>query len=209
MENSLNCFNITGTVIAHGIKGGKFPRLWIKIGLEPITLISKNSSLDNISIFVSIDLDPNETSKKGLLGKHVQESLKTHKFIFIPDISFANLSRSKKDDKGEWTSVEEPGYRANIRNIVLSNTRFDPINTGFLSGKVITQTDKKVIIKQNYRVPGKDGFTYKSRDLPVFLDTDLNIKDVTNKNIYITGKISFSSEKDICYVISTNFITYD
>lgn len=209
MENSLNCFNIAGTVQTHGIKAGKFPKLWLKVGLEPIFLNSKNTSLDNVSVFVNIDLDPNETSKKGLLGKHIVEQLKSMKFVFLSDISFTNISRSKKDANGEWTSIDEPGYKTSIRNIVLSDTRIESLNLGLLSGKVQTQSDKKILLRQDYKIPGKDIVTYKSRELPVYLDTDLDVGDILGKKIFIVGKVCFSSEKETSYIISGKYITHD
>ena len=208
MDNSLNCFNISGTVLSHGIKGTQYPKLWIKVQLESVNIKHNNTTIPDVQIFLNFDLDANESSNKGKYGSHIKNELTTKQFIMVKDLTFTNIARGKKNEAGEWTNVEEPGLKTNIRNIVLADTRMPSINTGLITGTVIKQADNKILLKQQYRIPGEKGFTYKDREVPLYLDTDIK-QDILGKKIFVQGKIAHNKEVDKIYVIASTFVTHD
>lgn len=212
MDNNLNCFNLTGTVLGSGVKGDKYPKLWIRVQLDPITRVHGDGQPEDVTLFLNFDLDANENSNKGRHGKHVQHELQTKKFIMINDVTFTNIPRSKKvkkdDGTEEWVTTDEPGLKTNIKNIVLASTRFDSINTGFITGTVVKQSENKLILKQQYRIPGEKGFTYKDRELPVLLDTDIK-QDILNKKIFVQGKLAHNKTADKTYIVTTKFVTHE
>jgi hypothetical protein len=195
-------------VLAHGVKGTQYPKLWIKVKLESVNIKHNNTTIPDIHIFLNFDLDPNESSNKGKYGSFIKNALTTKKFIMVNDLTFTNISRGKKNEAGEWTNVEEPGLKTNIRNIVLSDTEMPSINIGLITGTVTKQSDNKILLKQQYRIPGEKGFTYKDREVPLYLDTDIK-QDILGKKIFVQGKIAHNKEADKTYVITSTFVSHD
>lgn len=179
----MNSWFLTASVKNFKFKDNKFPSMWLQLELDPIKL--GENVLDNNYIFVNASINNDQSTKQGRITSYIRQNLSQDSFVYLEDFTFSMVSRSELKD-GEWVKKEEPGFKFNISNMRLSNTRYQPLNRGEISGKIINHSGNKALLQETYRVPNG---TSKTRDLPILFMEDVSI-DLTNKYITIFGQVA-------------------
>lgn len=191
----MNEWNLSGEILRHGIKGKKYPKLWIHVGISS----PPGSNLVDNNVFINFDIDANPNSKAGKIAEFIKDKLKDSNYIFVSNVMVANIPKSKKLDDGTWETTEVTGLKGKIYNIYLGDTRFPVINQGCVEGNVdkygydAEHDTEKFIIEDKYRNPKTS--EWKARPVPV-----LNAKPNSPSNI--AGKRAFV-QGSICGVTST------
>jgi len=185
----VNTWNLSGEVLRHGIKGSKYPKLWIHIG----TSSPRGSGISDNKIFINFDLDANAQSPSGKIGEYVKNKLTSLSQIFISEAMVAPIQTSKKDADGTWSNEDITGVKGRIRNISLSETRYPIINSGIAKGAVTKylynpQTkEEKFIVADKYRnVKIND---WKARDVPILRREVESPLDITGKYVFVEGTL--------------------
>jgi len=184
----MNNWNISGEVLRHGIKGSKYPKLWIQVELQsPIPSISENK------LFISFDLDPNPSSKAGKAGEYIKNKLENSNYFFLQEGLIAMVQTSKKLDNGEWQNEDVIGFKGRLNNLSLSNNSFDNINMGLACGivsKYNHDQEKKIerfIIEEKYRNV-KTG-EWKSRPIPILREEVSESNPLIGKKVFVFAKL--------------------
>ncbi len=159
----MNTWTVSGAVIAQGIKGKKYPTLWVNIELP----VPKQLQMGKNNVFVNFSLDTNLSSSNGKVGEYVKNTLDSTKFVCVSEAIVSELPFSKRGDDGEWKTIHKPGLKAGIKKIDILNERPPDINIGLVKGKVVEQTGEKVFIEDRYRIPSTG--EWKSRKIPLLL----------------------------------------
>lgn len=179
----MNNWNISGEIIRHGIKGDKYPKLWIQVELAS----PKELNIQQNRLFINFDLDSNPNSKFGKVAENIKNKLQTDKFFFLSEAMICFIKKSTKGDNGEWISEDVIGTKGKINNLTLSSTRFDNINLGIASGKVInymysaSSDFTKFVIEERYRLPNNN--EWKSRSIPILYKGSFG-KDLTGTYVF-------------------------
>ena len=159
----MNTWQLSGNIEGHGIKGKKFPTMWIAINL-PLTKLG----IDRPNkVFVTLDIDPSTTSTNGRLAEHIKHTISKDKFIVAHECLVTGIPFSKKKDDGEWETIHKPGLKTTVRRISLLDRRPEEINVGLIQGKVVTHSKDKIIVEDRYRIPSTG--EWKSRNIPLLL----------------------------------------
>lgn len=188
MASTINTWYLSGSIKGFGIKGDKYPKLWISV---EVAIPNK----EPCSIFVNVDISNDSSSKLGKQSKFLTDSLSKDKYISIHEAMVAPIQASKKDEAGEWQKFERTSIKAKLYNVFVHDTPPPALNLGIIRGKVVQQKDQKAIIEDRYLVPTDK--TWKSRLVPVLLREDMCYKPLTNKNVLIVANIaSLTIEND-------------
>lgn len=185
----MNIWNLSGEVLRHGIKGSKYPKLWIHVG----TSLPKGSGLSDNKIFINFDLDANEQSPAGKVGAYIKNKLNSANQIFISEAQVANIQKSKKDSEGNWTNEDVVGVKGKIRNIALSDSQYPIMNSGLAKGAVTkyfynSETkEEKFIVADKYRNVKTN--EWKTRDVPIMRPGVENPIDLTSKYVFVEGTL--------------------
>ncbi len=184
----MNSWSISGEILKFGVKGQKYPKLWIQVELPTCS-----PNITENKFFVNFDIDPNPNSKKGKAAAYIKAKLKDHRFFFLADATIANVQTSKKLEDGTWQNEDVVGVRANISNLVLSKERYAECNVGMASGIVSlwnhdpTSNIEKFITMDSYRNVSTG--EYKDRPIPVLHENPANIADLSKKKVFTVGKL--------------------
>lgn len=184
----MNNWNISGEVLRHGIKGSKFPKLWIQVGLQ-----SPHPSISENKLFITFDLDPNPNSKAGKAGEYIKSKLENSNYFFLQEGLVAMIQVSKKLDNGDWQNDDVIGFKGRLNNLALSNNSFDDINMGFACGivsKYSYDIDKKLerfIVEEKYRNV-KTG-EWKSRPIPILREQTEEPNSLVDKKVFVFAKL--------------------
>lgn len=186
----MNTWNFSGEIVNHGVKGQKFPKLWLQVLLPSVYT---GSNFDN-KFFINFDVDPNTSSRAGKLYSYVSNKLKTDRFFFLSDATIAFVQVSKKLPDGSWENEDVIGVKGKLGNLCLSSNRFDNINMGIAEGKVSSWTydnqsnQEKFIVDDIYRNV-KTG-EMKTRIIPILNENPPAAIDLTNKKVFTAARIS-------------------
>lgn len=178
----MNYWDLSGTILATGIKGTQYPKLWIKLELEPVTFFtgSVKRSIDRNQVFINYSLDPNSQSKAGQRDNFFKSNLAKDKFLLATNCTMGPIKRSRKTESGEFENYFETGLTAKVGNSTIYETRVDTINYGMVMGEVSSQNSEKIIVAERYKVP--DG-TWKHRDVPLYIPSLTT--NILGKKIYV------------------------
>jgi len=185
----MNIWNLSGEVLRHGIKGSKYPKLWVHVGTSSPT----GSGINDNKFFVNFDLDTNLQSANGKVGEFVKNKLQTAKFVFISEAMVADIQKSVKDSDGNWTNEYVTGVKAKIKNIKLSDERYPVLNDGIAKGAVSkyyydpASKIEKFIVEDRYRNVKTNEF--KTRDIPVMRQGVENPEDLSGKYVFVKGTL--------------------
>lgn len=185
----MNIWNLSGEILRHGIKGSKYPKLWIHVS----TSSPKGTVLNDNKIFINFDLDANPQSPAGKIGEFIKNKLKTNTQIFISEAMVAKIQTSKKDADGNWTNEDIIGVKGRIRNIALSETPYPIINSGIAKGAVTKYfynpetKEEKFVVADKYRNVKTN--EWKARDVPVLRQGIDNPMNLTSKYVYVDGTL--------------------
>lgn len=210
----LNTVFFSGTILKHGVRESKFPSVWMLVKLAPITLTSLKLNASDISFFITVKLDPNENSKKGIVSKKFLDNLKKCNNFFLKNATLGDVKRGVK--KGDnWEEVYETGIITSASNIVLSNEPIVGYNLCTLEGIASTIEKNKLILTQSYTVPepSSDKVLYKQRSIPVLIDSDLDYSQYESKKVFLSGNViaisSQGSNDKKVFMLSKTIIFYD
>lgn len=190
----MNIWNFSGEVLKHGIKGTKFPKLWIQVRLpHPQGWVLKDNTF-----FVNFDFDNNPTTKSGKISAFIKDRLEKDRFFFLSEAMIAPIQTSKKVGD-EWINEEVTGVKGRVGNLKLSSKPFPDINLGIVQGAisqsaVSENSVTKIIVEDRYRSP-KDN-TWKSRKIPLLLSSS---EELPNTSIFaqacLCGKTPENTDK--------------
>ncbi len=180
----MNIWNFSGEILKHGMKGTKFPKLWIQVRLPH----PQGWVLPENTFFVNFDFDANPSTKSGKISAFVKDRLSKDRFCFLSEAMIAPIQTSKKVGE-EWQTEEVTGIKGRLGNLKLSSKPFVDINIGLVQGSVsqfaLTDTTTKIIVEDRYRNP-KDN-TWKSRKIPLLLP--FSAEDRTNSQVFVQAAL--------------------
>lgn len=183
----MNSWALSGEVLKHGIKGSKYPKLWVLLSVPA----PKDSNITDNKLFINFDLDPNKSSPRGKVGDYIVNKLKSSNFMFVSDVIITKVQVSKKLDNGEWENEEMVGLKGNIKNISLDRNRFEVINSGFASGNIgacsSSDANSRLIIEDKYRNVATG--EWKTRDIPVYKANWNAPSDLSGKSTFVEGTV--------------------
>ena len=182
----MNIWNFSGEVLKHGIKGTKYPKLWLQVRLpHPSGWV-----LDNNNLFLNFDFDANPSTKGGKICSYIKDRLDKDRFFFLHEAFVTGIQIGKKVGE-EWINEEVPGIKGRVSNLKLSSKPFQDINIGLVQGTVSQyfyneeENVSKFIVEDRYRNP-KDN-TWKSRKIPLLLP--VKMEDLTGKQVFAQAAI--------------------
>jgi hypothetical protein len=185
----MNSWNISGEVLRHGIRGSKFPKLWIQISLPS----PKRSTLSDNKIFINFDLDTNLQSSTGKVGEFIKNKLNSCRYIFVSECMVTKIQTSKKDEAGNWTNEDIVGVKGKIGNIVLSTAPYPIINSGVAKGAVTKYNynpdtkEEKFIVADKYRNIKTN--EWNTRDVPIMRCEVESPVNLTSKYVFVEGTL--------------------
>jgi len=185
----MNIWNLSGEVLRHGIKGSKYPKLWIQVG----TSSPRESGINDNKLFINFDLDANPQSPLSKIGEFIKNKLNTSTQIFVSEAMVANIQTSKKDAEGNWTNEDIIGVRGRVSNIALSNVRHPVINDGIVKGAVTKYfynpetKEEKFIVADKYRNVKTN--EWKTRDVPVMRRSVEDPINLASKYVFVKGTL--------------------
>ena len=185
----MNTWNLSGEVLRHGIKGSKYPKLWIHVGISS----PKGSGINDNKVFINFDLDDNAQSPLGKVGEYIKNKLTSNNQIFISEAMVAPIQTSKKDVDGNWSNEDITGVKGKIRNITLSNTRYPVINSGIAKGAVTkylynpATKEEKFVVADKYRNVKTN--EWKARDVPILRREVEDPLNLTDKYVFVEGNL--------------------
>jgi len=182
-------------------KGGhpaSWGSLWLLLTLDPITskVDGEQYIVQENKLFVSIDLDYTEDSKKGKRCKLLLASLAEGKQVIINSAKITMMKRSKKNEKGEWEPYEQRGIKCSAFSVTVCTEQQTSMNMGKVSGKVVKQFGNKLLIQDVYTIPGKGKTERKTRDVPLLIPDHLN-KPLSGKYILCMASLSGKNNEGI------------
>lgn len=180
-----NTWNFAGEVKWSKVQGTKYKKLSVLLALPSIKVGDKTVT-DN-TIFISIPLDSDPSSRKGKRGAQLESQLASKGFLLVRDATLAIQKRGVKDEAtGEWSNVEEIGVNASLFNTHHFTFRTQPINVGTVTGRVQSVNGNRVVIANSYRNI-KDN-TYKTRDIDLFYPDASN--DLVGKTVFTVCELA-------------------
>lgn len=166
----MNDWYLSGEVIKHGIKGNKYPILWIQALLSS----PKELGLSDNRLFINFAYDNDPNSKAGRTGSYIKDKLVTgNKYFFLSNATVGPVKLSKKNDQGEWETDEVIGVKGNINKLHIANTRYPDFNVGYVEGKMLNYFESndvsKFLISESYR--NIQDNSWKTREIPIMSPT--------------------------------------
>lgn len=204
----MNSWNISGSVVNFGVKGKKYPTLWVAIEATVHPNLLGTSGGNKNTVFVSFNIDADPESKKGKVAAYIQNILSKDKFVMVYAAMVTDIPFSKKGDDGEWETIKKPGLKAPISHLRVMDHRPADVNLGIVEGKVIKQSGTKVLVEERYRLPSSG--EWKSRNIPLILSYTGDIQ-LVGKSIYTevmacstteTGDSKFHGRSKLLVVLS-------
>lgn len=177
-------FTFTGQVKKFGIQGKQFPKLWIAMTLPDAGY--NGVMIQGNSVFVQVRMG---TKAADML----HSKLEVGKYILVQSAIITDIKRSRKvEGTDEWEQYTETGVQGRANAIYLSDRPYPEINFGSARGKVTTHKGNKINIVESYMYPSKDGgpMVKGTRNIPVLLETDNTLGDLTNRVVYVIGEVS-------------------
>ncbi len=178
MSAITNSWFFTGAIKNFGIKGTKFPRLWIIVDVP-------QPQAETSTLFVNIDISNDTSTKQGKQSKYVLDNLGKDKHILVQGAFIGPVKESRKNDAGEWESYERTSVRAKLAGLSILNNVPTPLNTGIVKGRVLKHVEDKLLVEDRYLVPTTN--EWKSRSIPLVYTSNTNL---AGKNIFATAILS-------------------
>lgn len=166
----MNSWSFSGEVLKHGIKGTKFPKLWMQVLLQS----PQGYRIEN-KFFMDFEFTTDTKTVLGKICSLIKNQLDSSRFFFLHDALVAPIKVNKKKEDDTWEVVEVTGIKGKIKNLTLYPHRTPIINTGVVQGEVKVSKDGKLLVEDRYRNP-KDN-TWKSRLVPLLVNKQENIKE--------------------------------
>lgn len=186
---TMNSWNITGRVKAHGVRGKQYPVLWVSMEIA-----TKDGKLH--TIFPNFDMP----ATKAKQAEFIQSKLAKDLNIMIVDASVVPIKMSKKAADGvSWETEERLGVKCSMSGLKFLEGQFQSFNTGMIDGKVIKAAGNKLVLEQNYRIPNKNEF--KTRNINVMLDDSIchMFTNPLDKHMVLTGEVSTTDNSLFVY----------
>lgn len=196
-----NSWHVSGTVTGCGVKGTKYPILWVQLQINPIQEVYK----ENTNIFINFKFDADSSKKSHKRAMYLKDQMLKGTFMCTYDMMVSNVRRSKKEGD-EWVNWDEIGYNGKISNIAISDRRIPDLNEGVVSGYVKSHAGTKLLVADRYKSPADN--IWKEREIPVMGPVP---GDLTGKKVVVLGKVCGRTPTGDTksFIYSDNIITLD